>query len=71
MPWGSVKMNGVVLGFCNGNKIRDEINYLEKGSRKQVYSKTFYKVKDIDPDLLKTYILEAVLVDEKLKFTKK
>ncbi|OGU27501.1 MAG: hypothetical protein A2057_05245 [Ignavibacteria bacterium GWA2_35_9] len=67
VPWGNVKMKGVQLGFCNGNKLNDEIKYLERGNRKQVYIKTFYDVKDIETDLLRSYILEAVMRDEKLK----
>lgn len=71
VPWGNVKLKGVQFGFCNGNKLKDEINYLEKGSRKQVYIKTFYSLKDINADLLRSYILEAVMVDEGLKSTKR
>ena len=47
IPWGNVQKNGVLLGFCNGNLMRDEINYLEKGNRKQVFVKTFHKIEDI------------------------
>ena len=71
IPWGKVKNNGVLLGFCNGIFMRDEIDYLEKGDRKQVYVKTYYKTEDIDPHLVKTYIFEAILVDERLKKNKK
>ena len=53
IPWAKVQKNGVLLGFCNGIFMRDEIDYLEKGDRKQVY--------------VKTYIFEALLVDENLK----
>lgn len=67
IPWGNVKLNGVLLGFCNGNLLRDEMNFLEKGNRKQVFAKTFQTIKDIDPDIVKTYIIEALFVDEQLK----
>jgi hypothetical protein len=70
VPWGKVQKNGVLLGFCYGILMRDEIDYLEKGNRKQVYAKTFYKTEDIDPHLVKTYIFEALLVDENLKKNK-
>ncbi|MCX2681473.1 DUF1801 domain-containing protein [Galbibacter sp. EGI 63066] len=66
VPWGKVKA-GVQLGFCNGNLLQDELNYLDKGGRKQVYSKTFTDIKAIDVDLLKTYIFDAVKVDKQLK----
>lgn len=64
-------MKGVQLGFCNGNKLNDDINFLEKGLRKQVYSKTFNSTKEINVDLLKSYLLDAVLIDEKLKPVKR
>jgi len=57
-------MNGVQLSFCKGYLLQDDINYLEKGDRKQVYSKTFFEIEDIDVDVLKTYLFDAVEVDE-------
>lgn len=71
VPRGKVQKKGVLLGFCNGYLLRDEINYLEKDARKQVYVKTFNKIEDIDPQLVKTYIFEAILDDERLKKNKK
>jgi len=44
--------------------MRDEINYLAKGDRKQVYWRDFSAVNEIDTNLLKSYIFEAVLIDE-------
>lgn len=67
VPWGNVKQKGVLFGFCNGNLLTDDLNWLDKGKRKYVYTKTFTKIEQIDIDLLKTYIFEAVEVDEKLK----
>jgi hypothetical protein len=67
VPWGNVKMNGVLLGFCKGYLLQDEINYLEKGNRKQVYSKTFFEIEEIDADLLSAYLFEAVGVDEQFR----
>jgi hypothetical protein len=43
----------------------DDLNYLDKGKRKNVYWKDFNDVKEIDVELLKSYIYEAVLVDER------
>jgi len=63
IPWGNVRMNGVQLGFPKGYLMRDEIGYLEKGNRKQVYSKTYFDAREIDTDLVKTYIFEAIAVD--------
>jgi hypothetical protein len=64
VQWGNVKNTGVQFGFNKGYLLTDEINYLEKGTRKQVYWKTFHSIKEVNVDLLKAYIFEAVLVDE-------
>lgn len=71
IPWGNVKLNGVQLGFCQGYLMKDDLNYLEKGNRKQVFIKTFQDVKDIDRDLIRTYIYEAVELDDLIKKKKK
>jgi hypothetical protein len=65
IKWGGLE-KGVAVGFCNGDKLADEINYLEKGDRKQVYRKIFTSTKEVDIDLLKCYIFEAVDLDESL-----
>lgn len=67
IPWGNVRKDGVILGFVNGHLMRDEIGFLEASTRKQVRTKTFFNVSEIDPDLVKTYIFEALAVDESLK----
>jgi uncharacterized protein YdhG (YjbR/CyaY superfamily) len=64
VKWGNAQNTGVQFGFNKGYLLTDEINYLEKGNRKQVFWKTFHSVKEIDIDLLKAYIFEAVSVDE-------
>jgi hypothetical protein len=66
VQWGNVKYRGVQFGFNKGYLMQDEINWLEKGNRKQVFWKTFHSVKDIDIDLVKAYLFEAVLVDEEI-----
>jgi len=67
VPWGKVKRDGVLLGFTKGYLMRDEIGYLEKGDRKQVYTKTFHRIDEIDTELVKTYIFEALEVDQREK----
>ncbi|MDN5200556.1 DUF1801 domain-containing protein [Fulvivirgaceae bacterium BMA10] len=64
IKWGNSENKGVRLGFTNGNLLSDDIDYLEKGERKQVYWKDFMSLKEIDTDLLKSYIFEALVVDE-------
>jgi hypothetical protein len=67
ITWGNVRTDAVRLGFANGNLMRDEINFLDKGDRKQVYWKDFSDIKEIDADLLKAYIFEAVGIDDEIK----
>lgn len=64
VTWGKVKLEGVQFGFCKGHLLNDEMDYLEKGNRKEVFVKTFFKPSDIDVDLLKAYLFEAIVVDE-------
>ena len=63
--WGKKKSySGVRFGFQQGYLLRDDLNILLKGNRKQVYYLDFLNL--IDIDILKTYIFDAVLVDEQL-----
>lgn len=71
VPWGNTQIKGVQLGFCNGHLIDDEIGYLDRGTRKQVFWKEFNKTEDIDIYLLKSYLYDAVKIDEMLKRPKK
>ena len=71
VSWGQVQHKGVRVGFTKGYLMQDESNYLDKGNRKQVYSKEFYEVKGIDTNLLKAYIHEAVLIDQQTATRKK
>jgi len=70
VAWGSKGWDGVEFGFMYGNLLADEINYLERGTRKQVFSKKFYRPEDISEDLLRAYLFEAAEVDE-LKYVEK
>jgi hypothetical protein len=67
ITWGGVKQHGVRFGFTKGYLIRDESHYLDKGDRKQVYWKDFFALKEIDADLLRSYLLEAVELDALVK----
>ena len=69
--WGNKKSyEGVRFGFTNGYLLSDEVKYLDRGERKQVYWKDYKKITDIDIELLRSYIFEAILVDEQLKDNK-
>lgn len=66
VPWGNVKQNGVLFGFCQGHLLTDELAYLDRGNRKQVYTKTYTMPDEIDRTLLQAYLAEALEVDESL-----
>ncbi len=63
VPWGKVPKDGVQLGFTSGNLINDLDGYLDLGTRKNVAIKTFYNLKEIEADLVRSYLFEALEVD--------
>ena len=66
--WGMKKSySGVRFGFQQGYLLRDDLNILIKGNRKQVYYLDFLNSNDINIAVLKTYIFDAVLVDEQMR----
>jgi hypothetical protein len=68
ITWDGFSHQGVHLGFNYGNLLQDEVGYLERGKRKQVFWKSFNDVKEIDARILQTYLHEAALIDtEKAK----
>jgi hypothetical protein len=71
VTWGGMKQKGVRLGFTRGYLMQDEINYLDKGSRKQVYWRDFFSAEEIDVELLRVYLLEAAFIDEEIRKQKK
>lgn len=63
--WGKKKMyEGVRFGFTSGHLLTDEMGYLDQGNRKYVSYKDFSSVKDIDVELLRSYLFEAIALDE-------
>ena len=70
--WGkNPSHKGVRFGFQQGYLLTDEEGYLDKGTRKQVYWRDFASAKEIDFDLLRTFIYEAAAVDDELRKKKK
>lgn len=70
--WGKTKSySGVRLGFSYGYLITDEINYLNRGERKQVCYHDFNNVNEIESEILKTYLFEAALIDEQFRKQKR
>lgn len=66
VPWGGIR-EGVLLGFCQGNKMPDSENYLTHGTNKQVYYKIFHSVDEIDESAIAKLIKEAVEIDSGFK----
>jgi hypothetical protein len=70
--WGKKQTyTGVRFGLTNGHMIADETGYFSKGGRKKVYWRDFSNIKEIDVDLLKSYIIEATMLDGKTKDKRK
>jgi hypothetical protein len=65
--WGNKQTyKGVRFGFQQGFLMADDTGYLEKGERKQVYWHDYPTIKEVDIELLKAYVFEALLIDEQL-----
>ncbi len=63
VPWGGGDKKGVQFGFCKGNLLSDP-SYLDIGTRKEVFTKTFNSTKEIDWERLRQLLFEAVVIDE-------
>ena len=69
VPWGGIK-KGVLLGFCKGDLLSD-VSELDAGTRKQVYTKTFFSTKEINRHLVDRLLYEAAWIDEENKKRKR
>lgn len=67
IPWGNVPENGVHLGFTSGNLINDFAGLLSFGTRKQVGVLTYFSLDDIDADLVRAYLFDAIDVDNQFR----
>ena len=67
VQWGNVKLEGVSMGFVQGHLLPDEDNYLEKGKRKYVRTKTFHSTEEINEELLQFFLWEALAIDHTFK----
>ncbi|MFN2458561.1 MAG: DUF1801 domain-containing protein [Chitinophagaceae bacterium] len=66
VPWGGVK-SGVLLGFCQGNELKDAASYLKHGTNKQVFYKIFHSPGEIDLASIILLLKEAIELDSKFK----
>jgi hypothetical protein len=63
IPWGQMIVDGVQFGFCKGYLLEDT-SWLEKQGRKEVYTIRYNHPSEIDADLLKAGIFDAIKIDE-------
>jgi hypothetical protein len=62
--WGKLKTyEGVRFGFTYGHLLQDESHYFTLGNRKQVTYRDFNSPREIDPELLKSFLFEAAILD--------
>lgn len=66
--WGkkekSLEIDGVTLGFNQGNLMSNEDGVLLKENRKQVYCMYFRSLKDIDESRIRALLYEAEMIDD-------
>ena len=72
VSWGSTVWEGVEFGFQNGYLLSDEEQYLDRGTRKQVFTKRFYSAQELRQHLgkLRSLLLEAAEVNELMQMEK-
>jgi len=64
---GAIK-NGVLLGFWQGNKLKDAKGYLKKGDTKKVFYKIFQKLEDTDAIAITEFLYEVLVLDQSFKW---
>jgi len=62
IPRGGIKQ-GVLLGFWQGNKLKDEDGYITRGTNKKVFYKIYTHIEEIDEPAIVKLLKEAVRVD--------
>jgi hypothetical protein len=70
VQWGKTVKSGVEFGFCKGHLLPDP-SYLHSGNRKEVYIKTFHSLKEINTEIVRQLLYEAVMIDEEAYSSKK
>jgi hypothetical protein len=62
IPRGGIK-KGVLLGFWQGNKLKDEDHYLTRGTNKKIFYRVYSSVNEIDEQAIAKLLKEAVRID--------
>lgn len=65
IPGGGVR-EGVLLGFWQGNKLKDSDNYLTHGSNKKVFYKIYKSPEEINQNAIIKLLKEAIKIDKGL-----
>ena len=63
IPRGGVE-EGVLLGFWQGNRLKDNDNYLSHGTNKKVFYKIFKSPEEIDEKAIIELLKEAIVLDQ-------
>lgn len=63
IPRGGIK-KGVLLGFWQGNLLKDEDQYLQHGKNKKVYYKIFDHPEQIEENYIVKLLKEAIVLDQ-------
>lgn len=62
--WGSKKTyDGVQFGFTRGHLLSNANGHFSMGKRKQVITRTYAEMKDIDLEQLRAMLFEAAILD--------
>ena len=64
VPRGGIK-EGVLLGFWQGYRLKDEDHYLTHGTNRKVFYKIYRTVDEIDEEAIVKLLKEAVRIDAK------
>ena len=63
IPRGGIK-EGVLLGFWQGNRLKDKDNYLTHGTNKKIFYKIYKRAEEINEKAIVKLLKEAVRVDQ-------
>jgi hypothetical protein len=64
VPWGGIK-KGVLLGFAQGNKLKDPDHYLTHGTNKKIFYKIYQSPEEINEKAIVKLLKEAISLDRK------
>ncbi len=63
IPRGGIK-EGVLLGFWQGNKLKDEDNYLIHGTNKKIFYQIYKSIEEINVPAIEKLLDEAIIIDQ-------